>query len=266
MKKLVTYAAAILLTTLSTSFAQNNTQQYLDNGIQTAENIPQDVQNASNAIDRLVYEVNVAGNPDADAFYTSLFVLINHVQNNADDIDYFMGLAQNESTVSFSTAPVNGLSAQLVILNDDVIGLTSQINDAVLENRYNDANSLIPNLRNTIAAQASIAENIIAEIEVIKQITTVYTVEIRLVDAQGQITYTNDLFGYYAYNQATGEYLYPEDERDYSSNIFSLPAGTYTFDSFNGYWSGTSSTTLTLSNSLVNEDGIIIVNLVLWSE
>lgn len=266
MKKLATYAAALLLTGMSTSFAQNNTQQYLDNGIQTAENIPQDVQNASNAIDRLVYEVNVSNNPDAEAFYTSLFLLINQVQNNADDIDYFVDLAQNESPVTFSTATVNGLTAQLVVLNDDVIGLTSQINDAVIENRYNDANSLIPTLRNTIAAQANVAENIISEIESIKQATTLYTVEIRLVDSQGQPTYTNDLFGYYAYNQGTGEYIYPEDERDYSSNIFTLPVGTYTFDSFNGYWSGTSSTTVTLSNTLVNEDGVIIVELVLWSE
>lgn len=266
MKKLATYAAALLLTGLSNSFAQNNTQQYLDNAIQTAENIPQDVQNASNAIDRLVYELNIAGNPDADAFYNSLFILVNHVQNNADDIDYFMGLAQNESTVSFSTAPVNGLTAQLVVLNDDVIGLTGQIKDAVLENRYNDANSLIPNLRNTIAAQSGTADNIISEIKAIKQITTIYTVEIHLVDAQGQPTYTNDLHGYYAYNQMTGEYLYPEDERDYSSNTFFLEAGTYTFDSFNGYWSGTGSNTVTLSNELVNEDGVIVVELVLWSE
>lgn len=266
MKKLITYAAALLLTTMSTSFAQNNTQQYLDNAIQTAENIPQDVQNASNAIDRLVYELNITGTPDANAFYSDLFVLVNHIQNNADDIDYFMGLAQNESTIPFSTTPVNQLTAQLVVLNDDVIVLTGQINDAVLENRYSDANSLIPALRTAIASQADVANDIITTIETIKQATTLYTVEIRLVDAQGNPTSTNDLRGYYAYDHASGEYLYPEDERDYSTGIFLLPAGTYTFDSFNGYWSGTGSNTVTLSNALVNEDGIIIVDLVLWSE
>lgn len=267
MKKLATYAAALLLTTdLSSSFAQNNTQQNLDNAIQTAENIPQDVQNASNAIDRLVYELNITGTPDADVFYSDLFVLINHVQNNADDIDYFVGLAHDESIVPFSTSQVNGLTAQLVVLNDDVINLTSQIKDAVLGNQYSTANSLVPDLRNTLAAQSGLANNIVSVIEAIKQTTTIYTVEIRLVDSQGQVTSTNDLHGYYAYNQATGEYLYPQDERDYSSGIFFLPAGTYTFDSFNGYWSGTSSNTVTLSNSLVNEDGIIVVDLVLWSE
>lgn len=267
MKKLATYAAALLLTTgLSSSFAQINTQQDLDNAIQTAENIPQDVQNASNAIDRLVFELNISGTTDANAFYNDLFVLVNHIQNNADDIDYFMGLAQNASPVAFSTAPVNSLTAQLVVLNDDVITLTTQIKDAVTENRYNNANSMIPALRNTINSQSSVSDNIISEIETIKQTATIYTVEIRLVDAQGQVTYTNDLHGYYAYNQATGEYLYPQDERDYSSGTFLLPAGTYTFDSFNGYWSGTNSNTVTLSNALVNEDGVIVVDLVLWSE
>lgn len=266
MKKLVTYAAAFLLTTMSTSFAQNNTQPNLNSAIQTAENIPQDVQNASNAIDRLVYELNITSTPDADAFYSDLFILVNHIQNNADDIDYFMSLAHDESTVPFSTASVNGLTTQLVVLNDDVITLTNQIKDAVVENQYNDANSLIPGLRNAIAAQADVAVNIVTEIEAIKLLTTVYTVEIRLVDAQGNPTSTNDLQGYYAYNQATSEYIYPEDERGYSTEIFFLPAGTYTFDSFDGYWSGTGSNTVTLSDALVNEDGVIIVDLVLWSE
>lgn len=266
MKKLITYAAALLLMGLSTSFAQNNSQIDLDNAIQTAENIPQDVQNASNAIDRLVYEVNISATPDADAFYTDLFVLVNHIQNNADDIDYFVGLAQDASAVPFSTAPVNSLTAQLVVFNDDVIVLTGQIKDAVDENRYSDANGLIPSLRNAIASQSAISDDIISVIEGIKQLTVVYTVEIRLVDAQGNPTSTNDLFGYYAYDHATGEYIYPQDERDYTDGTFYLPAGTYTFDSFNGYWSGTSSNTLTLSNALVNEDGIILVGLVLWSE
>lgn len=266
MKKLITYAATFLLTGLSTAFAQNNTQINLDNAIQTAENIPQDVQNASNAIDRLVYEVNISGTPDADAFYNDLFVLVNHIQNNADDIDYFVSLAQDESTIPFSTAPVNNLTAQLVVLNDDVIVLTGQIKDAVDENRYSDANALIPALRNAIASQSQVSEDIISVIEGIKQTTTVYTVQIRLIDAQGNPTSTNDLHGYYAYDHATSGYVYPQDERGYTTDIFILAAGTYTFDSYNGYWSGTNSNTVTLSDALVNEDGIILVDLVLWSE
>jgi hypothetical protein len=266
MKKLITYAAAFMLTITGTSFAQNTTREYLDNAIQTAENIPQDVQYASNAIDRLVYELNISGTPDANTFYNDLFVLVNHIQNNADDIDYFVGLAHDASSITFSTSPVNALTAQLVVLNDDVIVLTGQIRDAVSENRYSDANSLIPSLRTAIASQSEVSEELINVIEGIKQATAFYTVQIRLVDNQGNPTSTNDLNGYYAYDHATGNYVYPQDERGYSTDIFILPAGTYTFDSFNGYWSGTGSNTVTLSDSLVNEDGVILVDLVLWSE
>ena len=191
---------------------------------------------------------------------------MNHIQNNADDIDYFAGLAHDESTIPFSTAPVTALTAQLVVLNDDVIGLTNQITEAVSENRFSDANALVPDLRSTIASQSGVSQDMITVLEGIKQATTVYTVVIRLVDNQGNPTSTNDLHGYYAYDHATGGYVYPEDERGYSTDIFVLPAGTYTFDSYNGYWSGTNSTTVTLSNALVNEDGVIVVELVLWSE
>lgn len=264
MKKFFTYAALALITA-STSYAQNNTRENLDNAIQTAENIPQDVAYASNAIDRLVYELNITGTPDANAFYSDLFVLVNQVQNNADDIDYFTALAHDASLVAFSTAPVTSLTAQLVVLNDDVIVLTTQITDAISENRFSDANNLVPDLRTAIASQAALSEDLISVLEGIKAATAVYTVVIRLVDNQGNPTATNDLNGYYAYDQ-NGNYVYPQEERGYSTDTFLLPAGTYTFDSFDGYWSGTGSTTVTLSDALVNEDGVILVDLVLWSE
>jgi hypothetical protein len=264
MKKAAIYAATLLLGAWSNANAQSTTAQYLDNAIQTAENIPQDVQTASNAIDELVLELTVLNNPDANAFHNELFFLINNVQNNADDIDYFVGLTKAESQVDFSTAPVNALTTQLVVLNDEVIGLTTQITDAVLDNRNGDALSLIPDLRNMIAAQAETAQDIISEIEAIKSATTVYEVVIQLVNAQGTPVYYNDTHGFYAYSHATGTYLYPNHRED--DNVFFLPAGTYTFDSFDGYFSGTGSNTVTLSDALVNEDGVIVVELVYWSE
>ena len=58
MKKFFTYAALALITA-STSYAQNNTRENLDNAIQTAENIPQDVAYASDAIDRQIGRAHV---------------------------------------------------------------------------------------------------------------------------------------------------------------------------------------------------------------
>jgi len=264
MKKMAMYAATVLISTLGGVFAQNAGTQFLDNAIHTAENIPQDVQNASNALDKLVLELMIVGDPDANAFHDQLFVLVNNVQNNADDVDYFVGEAQNVSTVPFAATGVTAFTTQLVALNDDVIGLTGQITDAVLTNHQAEAIALIQQLRNTIAAQAATAENLIAEINAIRTNTRVYEVVIQLTDAQGNFVYYTDLHGYYTQDLSTGTYLYPEQQQD--GNVFYLSAGTYRFDSFDGYFSGTGSNTVTLSDDLVNEDGVIVVELVYWSE
>jgi hypothetical protein len=262
MKKTAIYAAAVALTALTNVFGQTTTQS-IDNAIQTAENIRQDVQTAGNAIDQLVVELTITGNPDAAQFHSQLFFHINNVQNNADDINYFVGLAHDASPVDFSTATIIGYTDQLVVQNDDVIILTGQITEAVGDNRNNDAIALIPQLRDAIGAQSETAGDIITELESIRNNTLLFEVHIQLVDYQGNpVNYNADLRGYYTYSHATAEYLYTE--RD--DNRFFLPAGTYTFDSFDGYWSGTGSNTVTLSEALVNEDGIIIVELVYWSE
>lgn len=261
MKKAAIYAATVVLTAFTNAFGQTTTQS-IDNAIQTAENIQQDVQTAGNAIDQLVLELTIIGNPDAEQFHDQLFFHINNVQNNADDINYFTLLAEETSPVPFSIDGIFGYTEQLVVFNDDVISLTGQITEAVEENRNNDALALIPQLRDAIASQSATAGDIIAELETIRSNTQVFEVHIQLVDNQGNPVFYSDLHGYYTYSHATGEYLYPE--RD--DNRFFLAAGTYTFDSFDGYWSGTGSNTVTLSEALVNEDGVIVVELVYWSE
>jgi hypothetical protein len=263
MKKMAIYAATVLISTFGGVFAQSTTTQNLNQAIQTAETIQQDVKNASDAIDALVLQLMVVGNPDANAFHDQLFILVNNMQNKADDVDYFMGEAKNASSVDFSVATITALTAQLVALNDDVIGLTGQITEAVTNNHNNDAIALIPQLRQTIAGQAGVSERLVDAIGVIRANTTVYEVVIQLTDADGNPVYYTDLHGYYTQNVATGEYLYPEQQ---DGNVFSLPAGTYRFDSFDGYFSGTGSTTVTLADALVNEDGVIVVELVYWSE
>jgi hypothetical protein len=262
MKRAAIFAVTLAFGAFGSVFGQGTATQYIDNAIQTAENVQQDVQTASNVIDQLVVELTITGNPDAAHFHSQLFFHINNAQNNADDINYFTLLAEEASPVPFSTAGIFGYTEQIVVFNDDVIGLTQQITEAIEDNRDNDAVALIPQLRDALAAQFATAGDILAELEAIRSSTLTFEVHIQLVDYQGNPVYYSDLRGYYTYSHATGEYLYPE--RD--DNRFFLPAGTYTFDSFDGYWSGTGSTTVTLSEALVNEDGIIIVELVYWSE
>lgn len=262
MKKAAICVATALVAITGVAFGQT-TSQHFDNAIQTAENIQQDVQTAQNAVNQLVIGLTITGTPDAEAFENAMYFQINHIQNNADDIDYFTGLAHESSPVAFSTAEVNGFTAQLVVENDELIQLSAQITEAINNNDNASATALIPGLQNVLAAQSATAGDIISVLEDLKATTTIYQVDIQLVDAQGNNVYYTDLFGYYAYNHATSEYLYPEDQE---GDSFFLAPGTYTFDSFNGYFSGTGSATVTLSSALVNENGVIVVELVYWSE
>lgn len=262
MKKATIYAATVLLGAFGTVFGQT-TSQDLDHAVQTAENLQQDIATAGNAIDQLAKELTILGNPDAVAFHDQLYVLVNSVQNNADDVDYFVSLAKDESPVDFSTTAITAQTTELVVLNDDLMADINAITDAVNDNRNQDAIDRIPHLRSVMASQSATADAIIALLGDIKANTAVYEVVIHLVDAQGNQVFYSDLHGYYAYDQATSEYLYPQNQE---GDTFVLSAGTYMFDSFNGYFSGTGSTTVTLSDNLVNEDGVIVVELVYWSE
>lgn len=262
MKKTAIYVATVVASLFSTAYAQN-VSGYFDNALQTAENIGQDAQTGEAAVDKLVKELTLLGNPDILYFQNSLLFVMNNMQNNADDIDYFMGEAQQASPVAFSVVPVTVLTAQLVVQNDDVVTLTQAIVDAVGNGNTPQALSFLQELQESLAAQTATGNELIAAIDSIRTETALFEVVIVLIDAQGNPVSYNDLFGYYAHNNTTGEYHYPEYNLE---DRFFLPAGNYTFDSFDGYWSGTSSTTVTLSHSLVNENGVIIVELVYWSE
>ncbi|SNR15980.1 hypothetical protein [Tenacibaculum jejuense] len=91
-----------------------------------------------------------------------------------------------------------------------------------------------------------------------------FDVRIKLEDRYGNEVPAATLPGYYAYNVETNTYYYADDRREV--DLFTnLPAGTYRFDAYDGYFDGASSTIVTLSNnSIVNDE--IIVTLSYWSE
>ncbi len=91
-----------------------------------------------------------------------------------------------------------------------------------------------------------------------------FDVRIKLVDRYGNEVPAATLPGYYAYNLETNTYYYADDRREV--DLFTnLPAGTYRFDAYDGYFDGASSTMVTLSNaSVVNDE--IVVTLSYWSE
>jgi hypothetical protein len=264
MKKTILYVSVLAIFAFGQVFGQSATEQNLNSGIQSAENIKQGVVTAEKAVNQLVKEIMVIGNPNAALFDNKMYGQVASVQNNSDDILYFMDLAKNASAISFSTQEIDVLTTDLVSLNDDLMYLTNQIVGALDDSDFNAALNYVPQVRAVLTSQNDKAAQVIIKIGQIKQSVKRFDVCIQTVDYLGNPVSGSDLHGFYAQNLATGEYIYPTNQ---DGNCFeNLPNGTYLFDSHNGYWSGTSSEEVTLSDDLVNSNGIIIVNLVYWSE
>ncbi|RBL91926.1 hypothetical protein [Chitinophaga flava] len=98
------------------------------------------------------------------------------------------------------------------------------------------------------------------------KISTTFNARITLVDVHGApVTGGTGLRGYWAQNVVTGEYFYPGGQED-EDKFENLPAGTYTFGAYNGYWDGAVSKTVTLGSGNVGPDGYIVVALTYWVE
>jgi hypothetical protein len=264
MKKSIFYVMIIGFIAMTQVSGQSTTQQNLSNAIQSAETIKLEVKTARKGVNQLVKELTIIGNPNAVLFNNKMFAQVSAVQNNADDINYFVNEAKNSSVIPFSSQEITTLTDDLVILNDNLIYLTNQIVTALNTNSNAVALNYIPQVRAVLTAQNTKAIEIINKINTIKQAVKTYNVCIQTVDSNGSPVAASDLFGFYGFNTTTGVYIEPTNQE--GTCFENLPNGTYTFDSYDGYFSGTGSTTVTLNDSLVNADGIIIVNLVYWSE
>lgn len=264
MKRTILYALGLTILAFSPILAQSVTEQNLNSAIQSTENIKQDIIVSENAVNQLVKEIAILGNPNTVLFNNKMYAQISSVQNNSDDVLYFTDLAKNASATSFSSQGIEALTSDLVVLNDDLIYLSNQIDEALSNNNYNAALDYLPQVNAVLNAQNDKSDDLIDEIESIKQLVRVYNVCIQTVDYHGNPVSGSDLHGFYAQDLATGEYIYPTDQE---GNCFeNLPNGAYRFDSYDGYWSGTSPTEVTLSEIPVNSNGITIVNLTYWSE
>lgn len=263
MKKIIFYVLSLTAMAFGQTYAQT-AQQHLNSAIQSEGNIRTGVVNSKEAVNQLVKEIAVIGNPNAVLFNNKMFEQINTVQNNVDDTDHFLNEAKSVSAIPFTTQAINTLTADLINLNDELIGLTYQIDELLNSNNNNAALNLLPQVKNVLDAQDSKAVEVINAIQTLKQTIKVYNVCLQTVDHLGNPVYDAELRGFWAQNQTTGEYIYPENQ---DGNCFeNLSAGYYRFDARHGYWSGVAPEYVTLSENLENEDGIIIINLVYWVE
>lgn len=268
MKKIIFYALSLTFLFFGQTFAQSVAEQNLNSAIQSAENVQQEVVVARKAVNQLVKQLTVLNNPNAPLFEDKMNYHVNSVLNNSDDIQYFVGLAQSNSTIPFSATSIVNNANELVNQNDIIMGLTAQITSAINANNYTLALTYIQPIRSALTKQFNKSGAIITSIEAIKISIKTYNVCIKTVDSNGNPTTYSA--GFYAQNEATGEYFYPGNPNDqdygYGNCFYNLTPGTYHFGSFQDYFCGTSSTTVTLSDSLLNDENIIEVTLVVWCE
>lgn len=262
MKKIILFALVLSIFSIKESVAQSITQQNLDYAIQSTENVQEEVAIANEAVNQLGKELTILGNPNATVFATKVNYHVNMVQDFVDEINNYIAIASNNSTVPFSTLEITSLANSLLSFNDELLVLINNMSTAINNGNTNTAINLLADFRTTLNAQNNTATNIINQIEVIKQTFNPFNVCIQAVDNNGHpTTYTA---GFYCHNTTTGEYLYPDNQE--GTCFTSLEPGNYTFDSYDDYFCGTSSKNITLSRSLENENGIIVVNLVVWCE
>ena len=90
-------------------------------------------------------------------------------------------------------------------------------------------------------------------------------VKFELVDNTGNSVPATTLPDYFAQNQATNKYTYPQDRYNHTI-IENLAPGTYMFGAMDGYWDGASSKIVAIDPSMVNANGYIVITLNYWSE
>ncbi len=251
------------LMNLNTS-AQGVAVENINNALVSANDILNTVKNERKAVNTLVKQIVVLNNPNLTQFLSVMTPAHNVIVDQSDNINYYMSLAYAASP-TFNQVPVQTRLDQIVGIDDNVVLSTQQVATALQSTNNNAALQALTSLSGYLSNQQSLTNQVITRLNNIKNaLPRFYDVCITLTDSYGNPVQGSDLFGYYGQNTGTGEYLYPDNQE--GTCFTQLPAGTYVFDSFDGYFSGTGATQVTLSDALVNENGIIEVTLIYWSE
>lgn len=266
MKKIILYAFTLTVFIFGQATSQSLAEQNLNSAIQSAANVKQEVVTARKAVNQLVKRLTVLGNPNAALFESQISAHANAVLDESDNIQYYVGLAQSNSSIPFSVTTITAAANELVNQNDILVGLAANMTSAINANNTNLALTLVQPIRTALNKQFNKSTSIINTTETIKTNIRTYTVCINVVDNQGNPTTYNA--GFYASNGTTYFYTGNPNDQDYGQGncFYNLAPGTYTFGSFQDYFCGTGSATVTLSPSLVNAAGVIDVTLVVWCE
>ncbi len=266
MKKITYALSALLMLFVINTQAQQSVLDDLDETFDSAEIIRIEAKRGKAALKTLTVDYLVNNNPNADvATYIQLInVSMSVVEEFSDEVIYYIGqAAQGNSNIDPSS--IQSKASTIEGNEDYILNKSNELKTAIEQNNQNTARQLIREIRSLLNNQISLAKEIKTEVTALKSLAVTYNVRIELVDERtGASVPATTLPGYAATNQDTGENIYPDY---YDFNIFrNLPAGTYRFDAYDGYFDGASSATVTLDQNLVGSDGFIVVTLRYWSE
>lgn len=263
MKKIILLFFVILVTR-QISLGQNSAVVQLQQLKGQTELIKPEIANARKAANTLIKQLSLTtGQPNVAMFETQAMMALNHMVDGVDNMYYYLNEALLASSNGFNPANLQSSIGSLSGARDLAQDLVAQIVASAGSGNKTLALTQLAAFNSQLTQASRFNSQIASKADAAINVVRPYQVCIRLVDANGNPTSTSDLFGYYAYSAANNAYYYPDNQE---GTCFTLSKGTYTFDAYDGYWSGTGAKTITLKRSLENADGIIVVDLVLWSE
>lgn len=265
MKKITFMLIAFALLFVPSVQAQQSVIDDLDEVFDSAEIIRIEAKRTKAALKTLTvdYIVNNNPNPDVDTYLQIMDVSMEVVEEYSDEVIYYIGqAAQGNSNIDPSS--IQSKASTIEGNEDFVRNKSAALETAINQGNQSLASSLITEIKGHLNTQINLAKQIKTEATDLKSVAITYDVRIELVDRNGSSVPPGTLPGYIATDQSTGQNYYTD--RYYYDRFFNLPAGTYRFDAYDGYFDGASSQIVTLDPSLVGSDGFIVVTLNYWSE
>lgn len=197
-------------------------------------------------------------------FIAQIYNEMSELEEASDEIIFYIQQAANQNP-AIDPSDIADWASELEGLEDQVNNEAQNLLQLINAGQRSAARASYRQLRSYLNQQISIAKQIRLEAIALKSVAQIYNVRIELL-YNGQVyNGSTTLGGYYAYNQDLNQYFYPDYYGD-DNQFLNLPAGTYTFGSYDGYFDGTNSVTLTLDPSLQGADGFVVVQLNYWSE
>lgn len=194
-------------------------------------------------------------------------VILNEMQDLEEASDEIIYFAQSAANQNPAIDPDNLIdwASDLEGLGDFVEIEAVNLKNLIEANQRAAARAAYRKLRNLLNQQIALAKQIRLEAIALKAVAQTYNVSIELLYGGSVYTGSTTLGGFYAYNEDLQQYFYPTQSYD-DNKFLDLPGGTYTFGSYDGYFDGTNSVTVTLDPNAVGSDGFIVVQLSYWSE